>query len=189
MPRQSRKVTLIALALIWPLAACGSGGNEQTDTSSEQSTAMRSESTPASTSASKEEQSATAQGNDTESAAQLQRFEGTVRVLNIDELAAMHQEDPEVLAGMDDEHVVVLVLDTPTQADVLYPQEQKIRKEKISMILMAQDYPIDGGKVASFESMDGQHKTMLVSADNLVFPTDQRPPKAEPFAREFELEP
>ncbi|GGG76396.1 hypothetical protein GCM10007338_12650 [Corynebacterium pelargi] len=135
-----------------------------------------------------EEVPATPTKDENESYAKQQRFEGTIRVLTIDELVAIHQEDPSLIPGAKGARFAVLELDTPTQAKVFYPNAQKIRQTGISMILMAQDYPSDGGRVAAYESMDGTRATMLVSADKLIFPPDPRPPRAEPMAKEFELE-
>lgn len=160
-----------------------SGSAAATDAAaSSSSAATASSSTTASASASSQKASgdaATAQGSQT--------FEGTVHVTSAEELVKLQGSDIDPAMASNGGEYAVVVFDQPTEVTGMSADGSGARTQSSAMIGVAEytkydSFVVEYGDLESWRSLDGQHVTISVQAEDIMFPTDVRLPIGEPSA-------
>ena len=109
-----------------------------------------------------------------------QVFEGTLRVLSADDLAAMQGVDPRVVSGAEGTYAV-LVFDAGIQVSGMGADGSGMRRQGATMLGVAQETKYgSSGDLGSWQGHDGQHIAVAAMAEDIWFPSDVSMPVGEP---------
>ena len=107
-------------------------------------------------------------------------FEGTLRVLTAEELAALQNVDPRVASGIDGAYAV-LVFDAEIQVSGMGTDGSGMRRQGAKMLGVAEQTKYgSSGDLSFWRTYDGQHIAVAAMAENIWFPSDVRLPVGEP---------
>ena len=167
-------------------SASGSDSAASASASSEASSAAASSEASASASASSSSAALTAE----EAVAQgYQVFEGTVYVLDAEELIKLQDIDIDPAAASGGGTYAVLVFDQPVDVVGQGADGSGERTETALMLGIAElteysSFVIEYGDLDACKALDGQHVTLAAKAQDIVFPSDVSLPIGQPKANE-----
>ncbi len=116
-----------------------------------------------------------------------QVFEGTVRVVDAEQLIALQGVDIDPAAASGGGEYAVLVFDQPIMVSGMSADGTGMTRRSASMMGVAEyteysSFVVEYGNLETWRDLDGQHATIAVLADDIMFPSDVRLPIGEPSA-------
>ena len=116
-----------------------------------------------------------------------QVFEGTVHVVDAEQLLALQDVDIDPAAASGGGEYAVLVFDQPIMVSGMSGDGSGATRRSATMMGVAEytDYEsfvVEYGNLDDWRDLDGQHATIAVLADDIMFPSDVRLPIGEPAA-------
>lgn len=162
-------------------SASGSDSAASASASTEASSVAASSTAASSSSAALSAEEAVAQG--------YQVFEGTVHVVDAEELIKLQDIDIDPAAAGGGGTYAVLVFDEPVDVVGQGADGSGERTESANMLGIAEhtDYSsfvVEYGDLDACKALDGQHVTLIAKAKDIVFPSDVSLPIGQPKANE-----
>ena len=160
--------------------SASAAGSSASAAGSASASASAAKSTSASSAASAAASDARKQAIDDAFAQGYQVFEGTLRVLSAEDLAALQGVDPRV-AGGDDGTYAVLVFDAQIQVSGMSGDGSGSRRQGATMLRVAEQTQYSSsGDLGTWSAYDGQHLAVAAMANDIWFPSDVSMPVGEP---------
>lgn len=121
-----------------------------------------------------------------------QVFEGTVRVVDAEQLIKLQDIDIDPAAASGGGTYAVLVFDKATDVTGESADGSGQRTESALMLGIAEHtdfetFVVDYGDLDAYRALDGQHVTLAARAQDIVFPSDVSLPIGQPKASMSEL--
>ena len=121
-----------------------------------------------------------------------QVFEGTVRVVDAEQLIALQGADIDPAAASGGGEYAVLVFDQPIMVSGMSGDGSGMTRRSASMMGVAEyteydSFVVEYGNLETWRDLDGQYAAIAVLADDIRFPSDVRLPIGEPSANAVTL--